>query len=99
MHLRKRVASQSLSAHECVVSTATECCPGMLSENRSRVAALRRRPHRGPHIMIARVAAAIAVSASLGFAPARAADPFGTAGSFRTSGWEQCGAPIKDLLK
>jgi tetratricopeptide (TPR) repeat protein len=49
--------------------------------------------------MIARVAAAIAVSALLGFVPARADDPFGTAGSFRKAGWVQCGAPFADFKK
>src|SRR5258708_3605490 len=43
--------------------------------------------------------ASIVVSALLGLAPAEAADPFGTAGSFRQAGWAQCGVPITELMK
>src|SRR5258708_4342319 len=49
--------------------------------------------------MIARIVAPIAISALLGLAPAEAADPFGTAGSFRQTGRAQCGAPMTDLMK
>src|SRR5947209_7413508 len=58
-----------------------------------------RRQHRGIHVTIARVGATIVVSALLALTPAEAADPFGTAGSFRRAGWAQCGVPITELMK
>jgi tetratricopeptide (TPR) repeat protein len=85
---------QSLFPRQCIVSAVAEAASVLPSDART----LRDREQRRADVTMKRTILVIAAGL-LGTAPAFAADPFGTADSFRRFGWARCGAAMAEQMQ